>query len=408
MPEQSAAVIARSGVHLRVVAVCFLVTFIDGYDTLMLAFIAPLISREWTLSPAMLGQIFASGYAGAALGALTLGIAGDRFGRKRLLLVSLAIAGGFTGACAAVTDASQLMLLRFLAGIGLGGALPATSALSAEQVASEHRAATVTRVFLGFPVGAMIGGTLTALVMHTVGWRGVFAGTGVFALLLVPLVGVVVRECQAARLRPGKRMGRFGPLRTLVAEKRGLPTVLLCLSVFLILLVTYFLISWTPTMLTLVGLSPQRAAMSSVLLNVGGLAGALVLSLVLDRRGPFFVVAICFTAGASLVALLAHNASGNGMAALALVSLIGLFIIGAQATIPALCVRLYPVEVRGTGVGLSMACGRLGSIAGPLIAGYLMSAHRGWREIFLLASAVALLAAVAMSGIGVSQGKANR
>jgi AAHS family 4-hydroxybenzoate transporter-like MFS transporter len=393
---------------LPVVAVCFLVALIDGYDTLMLAFIAPLISREWTLSHATLGQIFASGYAGAALGALTLGIAGDRFGRKRLLLVSLVIAGSFTAACAFATDASQLMLLRFLAGVGLGGALPATSALSAEQVGSEHRAATVTRVFLGFPVGAMIGGTLTALAMHAVGWRGIFASTGVLALLLVPLVGVVVRESLPAAVRTGGRMSPFGPLRTLVAENRGPPTVLLCLAVFLILLVSYFLISWTPTMLTLVGLSPQRAAMSSVLLNVGGLAGALSLSLVLDRRNPFFVVAICFTAGALLVALLAHNVSGNGMAALALVSLIGLFIIGAQGTIPALCVRLYPIDARATGVGLSMACGRLGSIAGPLSAGYLMSAHREWREIFLLASAAALMAAIAMAAIAVGQQKIRR
>ena len=145
-----------------VAVVGFLVAMVDGYDTLMLAFIAPLISKELALNPQTLGEIFASSYAGAALGAMAIGIAADRFGRKSMLIASLAVVGVFTVLCARSAIPPQLMLLRALAGLGLGGALSAITALTAGNAPDDRRRATVTRMFLGFPVGAIVGGAVTA------------------------------------------------------------------------------------------------------------------------------------------------------------------------------------------------------------------------------------------------------
>src|SRR5882724_2240179 len=360
-----------------VAAVGFLVAMVDGYDTLMLAFIAPLISKEWALQPQTVGEIFASSYAGAALGATAIGIAADRFGRKTMLLASLALVGVFTMLCARSVNPAQLMVLRALAGLGLGGALSTSIALIAENAPVLQRRATVTRMFLGFPIGAMVGGAVTAAVMSFLGWRGVFLGGGVCALLLIPLVVFGVTESERGAPAAARVHSRR-PLTELVSGGRAWSTVLFCASVFLMLLTSYFLVSWIPTVLTLNGMVPGHAAMAAVDLNCGGIAGTLILSFVIGRHNPLAAVVACLCAGAILIALLGFGITSAGNAKFILVFAVGVLIIGAQGGIPALCVHLYPPAVHATAVGLSVACGRLGSIIGPLLGGYLIAASLAW------------------------------
>jgi AAHS family 4-hydroxybenzoate transporter-like MFS transporter len=221
--------------------------------------------------------------------------------------------------------------------------------------------------------------------------------------LLIPFVALGMRESgnRDSAAPTGKHARR--PLAELVSDGRGWGTALLCASVFHILLVSYFLVSWTPTALTLSGMSPQRAAMTGVLLNLGGLAGALILSALIGRRNPLRLVAGCIAAGALLIALLGQSIASPGSGALGLVFLVGVLIIGGQSNIPALGVYFYPPAVRATGVGLAMAVGRLGSIVGPLIAGYLIGAQMGWDRLFALAALPALIAAAAMASVGLKK-----
>jgi AAHS family 4-hydroxybenzoate transporter-like MFS transporter len=384
-----------------VAGVGFLVAMVDGYDTLMLAFIAPLISKEWALHPQTVGAIFASSYAGAALGATAIGIAADRFGRKTMLLASLALVGVFTILCARSANPAQLMVLRAVAGLGLGGALSTSIALIAESTPVHRRRATVTRMFLGFPVGAMVGGAATAAVMSFLGWRGVFVGGGVCALLLIPLVALGVTESESGAPAAARVHSRR-PLTELVSGGRAWSTVLFCMSVFLMLLTSYFLVSWIPTVLTLNGMSPGRAAMAAVVINCGGIVGTLILSFIIGRRSPLAPVVVCLCSGAILIALLGHGIVWPGNTKFLLVFAVGLAVIGAQGCIPALAVHLYPASVYATAGGLSVACGRLGSIIGPLVGGYLVSARLGWGRLFLLAAVPAMLAAVAMAALALS------
>jgi len=369
---------------------------VDGYDTLMLSFIAPLISKDWALAPGAFGAIFASSYAGAALGATTIGWAADRFGRKAMLLTSLAIAAVFSVASAWASGPSQLMLLRAFAGIGLGGAIPTMSALAAMHAAPGRRSATVTRMFLGYPVGAMMGGAITAAVMLSIGWRGVLLAGGICASLLVPLVAFGITESATPDSQAIVRVQSQHPLAELVSDGRGLGTVLLCAAVFLVLLVSYFLVSWTPTVLVLNGTSPQRSALAGVVLNLGGLVGGLILSWLVGRRSPLVPIAGCLGAGALLITLLGQGVLAAESATVAVVFVVGILVIGAQLSFPALSVHFYPPTVSATGVGLSMACGRLGSIAGPLVGGYLLAAGTGWNWLFLLAALPAAVAALAL------------
>jgi AAHS family 4-hydroxybenzoate transporter-like MFS transporter len=394
MVNAASPVVSRRRAY-AVAGIGFLVAMVDGYDTLMLAFIAPLIAKEWTLPAQTLGAVFASSYAGAALGATVMGMGADRFGRKTMLLASLALVGVFTMLCARSVDPAQLMAFRALAGLGLGGALSTITALTAENASVERRRATVTRMFLGFPVGAIVGGAATAAAMSYLGWRGVFLGGGVCALLLLPIVAIGVGEpLRGTGLAP--RVYSRRPFAELISGGRARDTALFGVCVFLMLLTSYFLVSWIPTVLTLNGMSPRRAAMGAVLLNCGGIAGSLLLSFILDRKNPLGPIVGSLAAGAMLIAVLGYGILSAGHSTFFLVFAVGVLIIGAQGSIPALCVHLYPPSVYATAVGISVACGRLGSIIGPLVGGYLVSAKLGWSRLFLLAALPALAASLTM------------
>lgn len=383
--------------------VCFLIAMIDGYDTLMLSFIAPLIAKDWHMSPTALGGIFAATYAGAALGAMALGATADRLGRKSVLLLCLAVAGTCTVLAGWSRSVPELMLLRAAAGIGLGGAIPIISALAAMGAPLQKRRSAVTRVFIGYPIGAMIGGVATAAIMTIVGWRGVLLGGGALTLT-IGLLGIWgIPNDTSEPMSAGINLRSKQPLIELVAEGRARRTILICLSAFLILLVSYFLLSWMPIVLSLNGVDPRIAAMSGVLLNIGGLVGAWGLSTILGRRNPPRAVALCLAAGSVLIAWLGLGMTGAGPTALVLMASIGILIIGSQINVPALCSHLYPVHLCATGVGLAMAVGRLGSIIGPLAGGYLVAAHLGWNRLFLLAALPALLAALGIYALSPRQ-----
>jgi AAHS family 4-hydroxybenzoate transporter-like MFS transporter len=388
------------------IAVCFLVALIDGYDTLMLSFVAPLISKEWGMPPGAFGKVFAVSFAGAVVGAIALGAAADRLGRKKVLVGSLLAAGSFIVLSAWSATAEQLMLWRFLSGIGLGGAIPTISALAAEHAHPERRSATVSRMFLGFPIGAVAGGAITAALMQVVGWRGIFIGGGALALLMVPLALAMsepARDEHAEKPADAQPAHAKLPIAQVLADGRALGTALICVAAFMILLVSYFLLSWTPSVLSMNGMSPQRSALAGVMLNVGGVIGAFAMSFVIARRDPFWPVALCLGLGALLVPFFGFHVVGSEVAAFGLVFVIGLLVIGGQMNIPALCVRYYPANVRATGVGLSMAVGRVGSIVGPLVGGLLVGAQLPWGQLFVLAAVPALVAATALAWIARDQ-----
>jgi AAHS family 4-hydroxybenzoate transporter-like MFS transporter len=379
--------------------VCFAVAMIDGYDTLMLSFIAPLITREWALAAQTVGYIFASTYAGAALGAALIGIAADRFGRKPLLLASLLLAGICTLLSAGSGGPVSLMCWRAAAGIGLGGAIPTITALTAARASPGRRSAAVTRMFLGYPVGAMVGGVVTAGIMSQIGWRGVMMMGGICALLAALLVALWVREDGTGRAGALTAVHSAHPIRELVSGGRMGGTVLVCTATCLTLLVSYFLVSWTPSVLALNGANPQRAALMGAVLNLGGLGGAWILSSLIARRSPSLTIGGSLGAGALLIALFGQSVAAPTATVFLLVLAIGLLVIGAQSNIPALCVHYYPASVYSTGVGLAMAVGRVGSILGPLIGGRLMAARVGWGALFLVAAVPALMAAVAFAAM---------
>jgi AAHS family 4-hydroxybenzoate transporter-like MFS transporter len=316
------------------------------------------------------------------VGGLVLGPLADRIGRRPILTIALALAGGATILCSAATTYGQLAAIRFVAGFALGGVLAAVIPLTAEHFPPQRRNAAVTAMFLGYSFGAVLGGAITSMTIH-LGWRTLFVGTGILTLMLVPAAFLM----QESLKHPDERSAGASPIGGVLSAIAGLfkegrfwATTSLSIGVFCMLLVAYMLNSWTPMIAVRAGIDPSKAALCGVFLNLGGITGALGSIFIIRKYGLFRPVALMIVIGSLAFAA-------------------GLFAIGGQQNTPAMAVELYPQNIRAAGVGWQIAVGRLGSIAGPLIGGQLLSRNFDPQSIFVIVAIPAFLAAIAYGAV---------
>lgn len=381
---------------LRVTILCFLIVMVDGYDSLVAAFIAPAITAQWHLDVHSLGALFAATYVGAIVGALSMGPLSDRFGRKPLLIVALILATIATAACATAGNIDQLKLFRLIAGLGLGGAMPALAAITGENAPPGKRSGRVTLMMLGFPAGAVVGGAVTAALLH-VGWQNIFWGAAascLFAAALALLLPESYRRPAGVDTRPlGGRLA--ATITTQFEDGRLWPALALWVGLFCLMMLVYSLVNWSPSILVAAGAPPRIAALAGVFLNLGGIVGSLALAPLIDRFGPYRPVAILVGAGTIAVALLGQNIHSLTITMI-LLFVAGVAVMGGQLNVPAMTVDLFPRHVRGAGGGWTVGIGRIGSIVGPLLGGTLIGAGLGNDRLFLFAAIPALVACLAL------------
>lgn len=392
----------------RAIIVCLLISMVDGYDTILPSFTGPLLRRSFALTLGELGHFLAIGYVGALLGSVCGGQLADRFGRRLVMVIFLAICGSATAACAAAPSFGALMVARFIAGMGLGGALPSLFALTAEHAPSRG-SVNVVLMYLGYPIGGVVGGLITALVLRF-GWRSIFLGSAASALITVPLAFLIPESLRAGRTDPARRDNlsvAVAGISAQFAEGRRGAALLLWVGLFCMLLMTYLLVSWIPTIAVKSGISLRAATLSAVVLSLGGIFGALLLTPLIKRYGPFLPPAIMIASGCACIAELGR-CFGSTSLLMAMLTLIGLTALGGQLAIPAMGVQLFPARVRGTGSGWLMAVGRLGSIAGPLVGGSLLSRGLSLGKLFPLIACAAAIAAVALASAGLIAPRASQ
>jgi AAHS family 4-hydroxybenzoate transporter-like MFS transporter len=380
-------------------AISFALVMMDGYDLFIVSFVAPLIAKDLHLNFSNLGNVFAAGLAGSMVGGMLFGPVADRAGRRPVLLVSLTVVGLATLLCSQSQSFGAFAALRFVAGAGLGGLLAAIVPLMAEHFPPQQRSAAVTWMFIGYPLGAVVGGAITAALIGY-GWRTLFIGAGVVTLLLVP-VALRLSEtlrAPAASIALQPQLSRNSVL-ALFTEGRSAITLTASFAIFCLLLVAYLLNSWTPLIAAKSGFSPQTAAWCGVLLNLGGVIGALASTALVGRFGVFKVATAMLAAGAMAVAVLGFLFGSIG-ALYAGLMLIGLLLIGGQQNAPAMSVQLYPQSMRSAGVGWQFAAGRLGSILGPIVGGRLLGDNLSVQWLFALVAIPALLSAGAYAVAG--------
>lgn len=388
LPEHSRAAAA-------IVGIAFALMMVDGYDMFIMSFVAPLVAKDLHLAAPRVGELFAAGLFGSMVGGLVLGPVADRIGRQPIVLASLVVAGISTFLCARAQSFESFAALRLVSGFALGGLLATIVPLVAEYFPHERRSGAVTSMFIGYPLGAVVGGAITAVLLAANGWRSLFWGTGLLTLLAVP-AAFLLRETLRAPIPVAHEQAepvKGVPILELFGEDRFWTTLITSSGIFCLLLLAYLLNSWTPMIAVKAGLNPATAALCGVFLNLGGVVGALLSIPAVRRFGVFKVAAVMVGIGSPAIALIGHLFSSAGMLFGALF-ITGVLVIGGQQNSPAMAVVLYPQRMRAAGTGWQFGVGRLGSILGPIIGGYLLAANNSAHSLFLLMTAPAVLAAM--------------
>ena len=401
-------------------AQCFAVVAIDGFDTASIGFIAPAIRSTWALRSSQLAPLFGSGLFGLTVGAFLVGPFSDRQGRKTGLLWSILLFGFASLASAFSPSLNVLIGLRFLTGLGLGGALPNAITLTSEYCPAARRSTLVTLILCGFTLGSALGGIVTAQMLASFGWRSVLMLGGILPLSLAPLLAwslpesirflalngrapdQVQRTLQRIHPDAGLEVAMSGsgapvahsPVSELFGKQLLGGTLLLWLASFMSLLVVYLLSSWLPTVLHTAGATLQRASLITAAFQVGGTLGALTLGRFMDRLNPQYVLATTYAVAAPFVALIGFATSHTWLLVLAIFGA-GYFVSGSQSGANALAAAFYPTVNRATGVSWATGVGRTGSILGSMIGGSLFATGWGLPAVFSLVAIPPLIAATA-------------
>ncbi|GAA4125196.1 MFS transporter [Aminobacter aganoensis] len=411
-----------SSLQLRVFFLCFLVALLDGFDTQAIAYTGPAIAKAFGMSPGDMTYIFISGTLGMALGAMGLGMIGDRIGRRVAILGSIVLFGVFSLAIAFAQSPTQIVALRFLTGLGMGGATPVLLAMAAEYSPSRLRGAVLTGVLLGLPAGAMVGGVLAAGWMPVIGWQGIYIVGGAIPLVVLLICLAFLPE-SAQFLASRGRPEDLSRARRLVARIAGKPiadgtvfmvppvagkgsvaalftpeyrtSTIAIWSIYLLNWIAWFMfLLWLPTALTGMGLDQPTAALGTVIVNAAFIVFAIPLSIFLPRIDVRRTLTVMFMIGIAVCAGLAL-VNTSWTVVFALVALAGFGIGGQQIALNYLISSTYPTELRATGTGWAIGIGRTGAIVGSAAGGWLLQAG-GTSGYFAGLAVPLVLAAVAV------------
>jgi AAHS family 4-hydroxybenzoate transporter-like MFS transporter len=410
---------------LIVVALCAGVSFLDGFDILAISYVAPVIGAAWKLPRETFGPIFAAHYIGAAAGSVFFGWYADRYGRRMGVIIPTAIFGVFALLTVYAYDFKSLFILRVLIGIGLGGALSNAIAMVAEYSPQRTRATLVSLMYAAFPLGGVIGGPISALLIAKYGWHAVFILGGVLPILLTiglllwlnesirfmvlsraptaQIAGILRRispsftpEASDTYVLPQSRGVSSKPTREIFGREFVRATVLLCIAAFVAQLVIVYVVTWMPLVLASIGMPVTSAILASVAFSVGGIFGAIGLARIIDKDKSYRGLVITFFLSALSIAGIGFLAA-NWYGLLAITFVTGLLTVGANIVLSAYSATVYPTAIRSTGVGWVVGWGRVGAIAGALFGTALVAAGLKIETAYVIAAIPAVIGGIAIA-----------
>jgi MFS transporter, AAHS family, 4-hydroxybenzoate transporter len=407
-----------SAFHIQVIGLCFLLLWVDGFDITNASYAGPGLVREFHVSPTLLGTLFSAGLIAGLIGTPIFGMLADRFGRKKVVIGGSLFFGLFTLLPIIATSFNQIILLRFIASIGVAGILPSTVALASEFAPRKYRATMVIVMFTGSCIGGVTVGLVAAQFVPEFGWRVLFWLGGVGPILLAIITIFLLPESirylttharhRAELVKITRRLApeiaidqetsfidqetsskesqtalqkktRFADL---FAGDLAILTPLFWIANLVSLVVMYFAVSWLPTILIKTVSGPSHAALITCLFTLSGAIGGLLIMRPLDRFG-FLPIPIVFFA--SVPPLVAIGIPGLSIPIfLAAVIVAGLGSYALQFGLIAMEGVLYPPALRGRGIGLCFAAARVGAGLGPFLGGVLLSHHVDNQTLFIV------------------------
>lgn len=423
-PRETIETGAMTWRQLVVIALCVLLNGLDGFDVLSISFASPGISADWGVERAALGIILSMELIGMSVGSIVLGITADRIGRKPVMVGSLLVMAAGMAAAAMSSGIIMLAAIRFVTGIGIGGMLATSNAVVAEVSSAKFRSAAVAIMAAGYPLGAIIGGSIASNLLVDGSWRDIFwLGAGMtivflpFILWIIPeSLDITMRRhsAEAALPKVNRALAKLGhaavdmvaPIAAAAkADKSGLftgpmrrVTILLILAYFFHMTTFYFILKWIPKIVVDMGFEPSSAGGVLVWANIGGVAGSLLFSFLTTRLPLKSLMLGVFMLSFALVGWFGMTEGGleplQRAAAIA-----GFFTNAGVVGLYALMAASYPAHLRAGGTGIVIGLGRGGAALGPVIAGFLFAGGFGLPVVALVMGAGSLVAAAALLGL---------
>ena len=388
--------------QIAAIILCIMLTALDGFDILAISFASPGIAAEWGIDRAALGLVLSMELIGMAAGAIVLGGLADRIGRRPIILFCLVVMAAGMFAATHAYDVMSLSAFRLFTGLGIGGMLAGTNAMVAELANARARSMTVAMMAAGYPIGAILGGSLASKLLVSGDWRDVFLLGAVMTGIFLPLVWFLLPESVGFLLqkRPADalakvnklliRMGHSpvdalppvdmaeprGSFAALFAPGMGRVTTLLTVAYFAHIMTFYFILKWIPKIVVDMGYAPTAAGGVLVWANVGGLAGAFILGLLSWRIAVKSLVIGTMVFSTIMVTLFGQSQSTLSELAM-MAAAAGFFTNAGVVGLYAIIAQAFPTAVRGGGTGFVMGIGRGGAALGPILAGYLFTLDFG-------------------------------
>jgi AAHS family 4-hydroxybenzoate transporter-like MFS transporter len=408
-----------TGMQKMVVMLASLAIVMDGLDGQLIGFAIPMLIKEWGITRSAFAPAVAAGLLGMALGSASVGAFADRYGRRLAVVGSVLLFGLATCAIGFAPDVPTIAALRFIAGLGIGGALPSATTMSAEYTPARRRTLAVTATIVCYPLGGMIAGLFAGAVLPVLGWKGLFWIGGLFPIATAAVLWRVLPESPRylarhpehwdtlARLlaRMSRTVGANATFVDAAEQQREQSagfaavfnrdnrrdTLALSFAFFMCLLAVYSAFSWLPTMLSTEGLPLDIAGSGLTAYNFGGVFGALLCAVAISRFGSRWPLILCCIGGAaSAYVLKGLDVKQNAQILIIGLGLHGLFVNAVQSTMYALCAYVYPTNVRATGTATALAFGRFGAILSAFAGAAVITSGGGAAYLNLLGTAMVL------------------
>lgn len=411
--------------QITIFSLCFLVALFDGFDTAAIGYIAPSLITEWGIEKADLAPVLSAALLGLAFGAVCFGPVADRVGRKKVLILSVAIFAAGSYASALASSLGWLELFRFITGIGLGAAMPNAVTLLSEYCPEQKRFFLVNTMFCGFPLGAAIGGFVSAWMIPELGWRSVlWLGAIAPTLLLIVMLFLlpesvrylVFRNQESTQIKtilskisprandissfyleeaqPEVGNGKSG-IAVVLSKHYALGSMALWLTYFMGLVIFYGVMNWMPLLFKEANMPAGLGTIVTGLFALGGL-GAIANGWLMDRYNKHKLIISFWLLTAISVALIGLVVGLHVTVLVTVIIISGLVMNTAQSSMPAYAASFYPTSGRTTGVSWMLGLGRFGGIAGSFLVAYLISKDISLQRIFFILAIPALLSAVAL------------